>query len=73
MWCRLYYPMLGAIAGLIVGILPSFLVFVVSNGAYAIGTLIGFVMAGAIMGGKLGKKIELLYEYMLEFLTSEAW
>jgi len=68
---HLYHLLLGAIAGFIVGILPSLVVGMLRNGAYAIGVLTSCVLIGAIMGVILGKNIELFFDGLFELLTIE--
>ena len=67
------YLLLGAIAGLLAGMIPCFIVFIFSNGTYAAGVLTSCTLAGAVMGMLLGKRIKLFFDGLIEFITSEAW
>lgn len=66
---RLWYLLLGAIAGLMVGIIPSVILGVLSNSAYAIGALTICVLIGAIIGIMQRKMIEIFFDGMLELFT----
>ena len=67
---QLHYVLLGAIASFIFGIIPSLILgFIFSNGVYAGVVLIGFVLAGAILGIKRREMIETFFDGLLEIIT----
>lgn len=66
---RLHYFLLGGIAGLIVGIIPSLIVFFALNGACAIGALTGCVLVGMILGIIRSEKIEIFFDGLVELVT----
>ncbi len=67
---HLIYLLLGAIAGLIVGIIPSsILVAIFDNDIYGVVLLVGFILAGAILGVMRREVIEIFFDGLLELIT----
>jgi hypothetical protein len=73
MLVRLRHILLGASAGLIIGIVPGFIVAVLLNGTYAVIVLAGCALVGATTSTALGKQYESFWGGIFEFLTAEAW
>ena len=66
---HLYSLLLGSIAGFIAGIIPCFIVLVISNGAYALGVLMTFITIGAILGLMQREKIKIFFDGLFELIT----
>lgn len=70
---HLSHLLLGTLAGLLVGIVPSFIVGLLSGGAYGIGVLTSCVLLGAIMGVMQREKIEIFLDGLFELITLGGW
>ena len=65
---HLYHLLLGAVAGFIVGIIPS-LVAAIFSDLYAGFILIACVVVGSAIGVMMGKNIKWFFDGLLELVT----
>ena len=64
---HLYHLLLGAVAGFMIGIIPS-LIGAIFSEVYAVGVLTICVLVGAITGVMLGEKIKYFFVFLLDGL-----